>query len=334
MSKVGVLFSNLGTPQAPQASEVGDYLGEFLMDRHVIQLPWLFRWLLVKKIIVPFRSEKSAKNYKKVWTERGSPLLVETEKAAAALQKELGEAYKVVVGMRYGKPDFADAREQLKDCKKVILFAQYPQYAASTVETGLEHFNQYFSDMATEVIDPYFDHPAYIKNYAEFLKIKMKDLSFDHVLMSYHGLPESHVLATDRGGAHCLNSEDCCRQARGEILRTCYKAQCIQSADALAKAMGWSRDQYSVSFQSRLGRQKWIKPYTEQMYGDLIARGHKRLAVFCPGFSVDGLETLEEIAMEGKERFLEQGGEKFQFIPCLNDDKNWIQACAQILRER
>ena len=331
MSKVGVLFSNLGTPDAPDTKSVGRYLGEFLMDPHVINSPWLLRWLLVKGVIVPTRSSASAKNYRKIWTEEGSPLLIETENAARALQDHLGQAYKVVVGMRYGQPNFEQAKKKLADCSKVIFFPQYPQYAASSLKTSLEHFEKYFSDMKTQVIPPYYSRADYIKAYGLFLKKHLGPLDYDHILMSFHGLPESHMTDVDPTGEHCLKKPDCCRKAEGDVLKTCYRAQCVQSADLLASELGLSQNQFSLSFQSRLGRQKWIEPYTDQMYAELLNKGFKKLAVVCPGFSVDCLETLEEIAMAGKESFLSQGGEALHYIPCLNDDNYWIKACADII---
>lgn len=334
MAKIGVLFSNLGTPKSPNPDDVGDYLGEFLMDHHVIQIPFPIRWLLVKQIIVRFRKEKSAKAYQKVWTDEGSPLLVETQKAAKALQEKLGDNYKVVVGMRYGEPSFAQAREQLSDCDHIIFFPQYPQYAASTVQTGLDEFDKYFSDLKTDIVEPYFAEKWFIKSYGQFLREPLKNIQYDHLLMSFHGLPVDHIVKSDRDGQHCYLVENCCDKASGDVLKSCYRAQCVASAKALGAELGLSSDQFSLSFQSRLGRQKWIEPYTESMLGDLAAKGVKKLAVICPGFPVDGLETLEEIAMEGREEFLEAGGESFHYVPCLNDSEDWIGACAQMIRSR
>ncbi len=333
MAKVGVVFSNLGTPSGPDPDSVGRYLAEFLMDPYVIQIPYPVRLMLVRGIIVPFRKSKSAKNYQEVWTKGGSPLLVETEKAAKALQKSLGKDYQVVVGMRYGQPNFKDCQQQLSDCEEIVFFPQYPQYAASTVQTGLDHFYKYFDKDKVRVVPPYFEHPAFLKAYGQFLRKKIADADFDHLLMSFHGLPESHLKKADPTGAHCLGSSDCCQRAEGQVLNKCYRAQCYRSAQGIAKAAGLAEGQYSVSFQSRLGRQKWIEPYTEDRYGTLVEEGHKKLLVICPGFPVDGLETLEEIAMTGKETFLTKGGESFSYLPCLNDDPDWIQACAELVKK-
>ena len=332
MAKVGVLFSNLGTPKSTDPDDVGNYLGEFLMDPYVIQVPFIIRYLLVKKIIVPRRKSFSAENYKKVWTENGSPLLVETQKAADALQSALGNDYKVVVGMRYGEPSFEAAKQQLSDCEKIIFFPQYPQYAASTVQTGLDYFDKYFNGFKTQVIEPYYEQKWFIEAYVQFLKEKWGS-QFDHLLMSFHGLPVDHIVKSDKGGQHCYAVDNCCEKASGEVLKYCYRAQCFKTAEKIAQGLSLDKDSYSVSFQSRLGRQKWIEPYTENQYKKLVDQGVKRLAVICPGFSVDGLETLEEIAMEGKETFLEAGGQEFQYLPCLNDSEYWIQACADMIRK-
>lgn len=332
LSKVGVVFSNLGTPASATANDVGLYLSEFLMDPYVIQMPSFFRFMLVRGIIVPFRRSKSAANYQKVWTENGSPLLHETNKAAQALQQTLGADFQVEVAMRYGQPNFAQCYQKLKDCESFVFFPQYPQYAESTVRTGLDAYFKYFPRQQTRVVEPYYEHPAFLKAYGDFLKEHLSALSFDHLLMSFHGLPESHLRKTDPSDGHCLQNKDCCQKAKADVLASCYRAQCYRSARGIAQAAGLNADQYSVSFQSRLGRQKWIEPYTEQRYGELLSRGVKKLAVICPGFSVDGLETLEEIAIAGKSSFMAQGGESFSYIPCLNDDSRWIQACAELVR--
>ncbi|MCJ8275605.1 MAG: ferrochelatase [Bdellovibrionales bacterium] len=332
MEKVGVVFSNLGTPDSTSPKDVARYLREFLMDPHVITIPWPIRFLLVNGIIAPFRSKKSAKAYEKIWTPEGSPLRTWTLKTAKDLQASLGEKYKVSVAMRYGQPSYEQAKEELKDCEKVILFQQYPQFADSTTTTGEEHFNKVFDGIKTEIISPYYDHQAFNEAYVSFLKKELETVEYDHLLMSFHGLPEDHLRKADPSKSHCLKVSNCCEKAQGDVLDKCYRAQCMASAKNLAQGLDLTTESYSVSFQSRLGRQKWIEPYTEDMYGELVRRGVKKLAVICPGFSVDGLETLEEIAMEGKHTFLEQGGEEFHYLPCLNNDPGWVAACAAIIQ--
>ncbi len=333
MNKIGVIFSNLGTPEKPTPQALGRFLGEFLMDKHVIQMPTFFRALLVKGLIVPFRKGKSAKNYEKVWTQKGSPLLVETNKAAKKLQEKLGESYQVEVAMRYGEPNFDHVKKTLKDCDTVVFFPQYPHYAASSYLTSVEHFYKYFTKEKSKVVLPYFEHPAFINSYGKFLKEQEVPKNDEFLLMSFHGLPESHVIKDDPTGNHCLKTDNCCERASEEVLKTCYPAQCFRTAHLIAKELKLERNQYGVSFQSRLGRQKWLEPSTESRVIELAQSGVKKLSVICPGFSVDGLETLEEIELGMKEIFLKNGGETFRFIPCLNDNSHWIEACAKILED-
>ncbi len=346
-TKTGVLISNLGTPKSFSSVDVGEYLSEFLMDPHVIQSPKWVRSLFVKGVIVPLRKKRTASKYKKIWSAEGSPLTVQTKKFSVALQKELGSDYKVTFAMRYGPPDFLKARDELKGCQRVIFFPQYPQYAVSTVETSLHHFYKYFPKEKSRVIPPYYKNPEFIRACARFLEPCLKTLDFDYLLMSFHGLPVSHIKKADFTGKHCLSRNshkksavpdgdafgaNCCFRVPEDILRTCYRAQCFHSAGAIALASGLSEKDYGVSFQSRLGPGRWIGPPTEQIYNYLIGRGIGKLAVICPGFSVDGLETLEEIAIKGKRLFLEGGGKAFHFIPCLNDNFHWVQACAKMIK--
>lgn len=332
MAKIGVVFSNLGTPKAPTPEAVGEYLGEFLMDPLVIQKPDWVRRLLVDKIIVPRRKEASAEKYGKIWTERGSPLLVETQKAAQALQKKLGDAYQVEVAMRYGEPNFAQAQEKLKDCESFLFFPQYPQYAESTFRSSVEHFYKFFPKNQSRVIAPYFEHPSFIHAYVRYLNDYLHEYPWDHLLLSFHGLPESHLHNTDPGGMHCL-IEDCCQRVPRDILPYCYRAQCFRTAELMAQGLGLKKDNYTVSFQSRLGRERWIQPHTNELIAELAEKNIKNLVVACPGFSVDGLETLEEIAIVGKEQFESLGGESLRLVPCLNSDDRWIQACVNLIEE-
>ena len=330
---MGVLISNLGTPKSFKSGDISRYLSEFLTDPYVIQAPKWVRGFLVKAVIIPFRKKKTAARYKKIWSAEGSPLMVQTKKFSEVLQRELGENYQVSFAMRYGEPGFLRAKNELKTCQKVIFFPQYPQYARSTVETSLQHFYKYFSKKNSQVIPPYYRDSEFIEAYVRFLEPYLKSLDFDYLLMSFHGLPVSHIKKTDPTEEHCLNRPDCCLKVSGSVLKTCYRAQCFYLARALARALNLSEKKYGISFQSRLGPNKWIGPGTETTYSHLIHRGVRRLVVFCPGFSVDGLETLEEIAIEGKRRFIQQGGESFQWIPCLNDSPHWVRACAKMIKK-
>lgn len=332
LSKIGVVFSNLGTPASTAPEDVGNYLQEFLLDPLVIQKPEWFRKLLVNKIIVPRRKEISAEKYRQIWTTEGSPLLVETQRAARALQTQLGEKYKVVVAMRYGEPGFAQAQEALKDCSRIIFFPQYPHYAESTVRTSVEHFYKFFPKEKSKVIPPYFEHPSFIDAYVQYLDTYLKNREWDHLVLSFHGLPESHLHQTDPGGMHCLIA-DCCQRAPQDILPHCYRAQCYRTAEKITQGLHLAKDNYTVSFQSRLGRERWIQPHTDTVIATLAAQNKKKLVVACPGFPVDGLETLEEIAIVGKEQFLSLGGHSLELVPCLNSDAKWIQACVKMVEE-
>ena len=352
------------------------------MDPYVIQSPGWVRSLIVKGMIVPLRKKRTASRYKKIWSSEGSPLLVQTKKFSVALQRALGSGYKVTFAMRYGRPDFLGAKNELRDCQRVVFFPQYPQYARSTVETGFRHFYRSFSKKKFKVIPPYYKDPEFIGAYARFLEPYLKTLDFEYLLMSFHGLPVSHIKKTEATKNHCLvrsphkdsvvkvfgkydsvetdvSPSDgsgtycgrvrrsaneitppqggdfethCCLRVPEDVLKTCYRAQCFHSAGAVARALGLSERDYGVGFQSRLGPTRWIGPATERVYDDLIGRGVGKLAVICPGFSVDGLETLEEIAIEGKRLFLKKGGKTFHFIPCLNDNFHWVQACTKMIK--
>lgn len=340
MAKYGVIVSNIGTPQSPEPKDVATYLKEFLMDKFVIDIPWLPRLFLVKGIIAPFRSKRSSKAYKKIWSKEGSPLLVETKAFASALAESLGSDYKVVVGMRYGEPSMKSAVSQLRDCQEIALFPQYPQYAESSTRSCREAFLAALDKSGWEgestVVEPFYDDPEFVATLAE----RVQEVTggpglnqrFDHILFSYHGLPERHLTKIDPIGGHCANYKSCCENP-GLALNTCYRAQAFRTSKALAKTLGLEENQFSVSFQSRLGKQVWIPPYTDIVFEDLVKQGVKRLAVVCPSFVADCLETLEEIAMEGQATFLEAGGESFSYIPCPNSHPGWVGGAAKLVNK-
>jgi len=339
MARYGVVVSNIGTPKSPKPKDVAKYLRQFLMDKYVIDVPWLARFVLVKGIIAPFRSRRSGKAYQKIWTDKGSPLLTNTVDFAKSLEAELGEDYKVVVGMRYGEPSMASALESLKSCESIALFPQYPQYAESSSRTCREAFfdtvQKQNYEGETKVIEPFFVDEYFVKSLVERVQdaTEGKDVmsNYDHLLFSYHGLPERHLTKIDPIGGHCANYKTCCEKP-GLALNTCYRAQAFATSRALAKALNLKPEDYSVSFQSRLGKQVWIPPYTDQVFEELAHKGVKRLGVICPSFVADCLETLEEIAMEGQETFLEAGGEAFTYIPCPNAHPTWVQGASELIQ--
>ena len=332
MDKIAVLLMNIGTPENSDVESVKKYLAEFLTDKDVIDAPKIVRELLFKRLIVPLRAKKSAVKYQKVWMPEGSPLRFYSEKFTESLQKELGDQYFVVLGMRYGTPSIEQALAQIQKLgiKKVVLAPLYPQYAVATTASSLNKVSSVAKEKKIQLdfkeLSEFYDHPEYIK--ACLLDLKSFPEKFDHLLFSFHGLPVSQVKKTPG----CYADSHCCETAKAQN-RRCYKAQSMMTAKSLAQGLGLSNDQWSVSFQSRLGPVKWIEPYTDHHLKGLAESGVKSLAIYAPSFVVDGLETLEEIAMEGEETFLHSGGKSFHYIQCLNVSKHWVQGFSKILRD-
>jgi ferrochelatase len=333
--ETGVLLVNLGTPDAPQTPEVRRYLREFLGDPRVIDINPVGRWLLVNLIIAPFRSPKSAEAYQKVWTEDGSPLLVHGKALTSEVQARLKDV-PVELAMRYGNPSVRSGLERLRErgCTRVIALPLYPQYADSTTESSIEKIREEaakaWETPILTFVDPFYDDEAFVRAFATVGKPVLDELQPDHVLFSYHGLPERHVLKTDPTGSHCLASADCC-QAIGDANARCYRAQCFATSRALARELGLEPDTWTVAFQSRLGRDEWIKPYTTQTVEALAQAGKKRLAVFCPAFVADCLETIEEIGMRAEEDFRAAGGEALRLVPSLNAEPAWADAVVDLI---
>ncbi len=332
VSKRGVILMNLGSPDSTAVPDVKNYLTEFLLDKRVIDYPYLLRKLLVQAIIVPFRAPKSAEAYRTIWTSEGSPLVVTTKKLGAALQQKIDEP--VSVAMRYGNPTMAAAYEELlrrmPDLEEVIAIPMYPHYAMSSYETAVEHAKTVYRKkkygFRLTFIEPYYNQPAYIHALTEHIRPYLEQ-EYDHLLFSYHGIPERHLRKTDTTGNHCLQSGDCCTVASAAHAH-CYRHQCLQTMALVAGGLQIPAGKYSYSFQSRLGREPWLKPYTDFRFLDMPGEGIKKLLVICPAFVSDCLETLEEIEIRGRESFLASGGESFQMIPCLNLDASWVKALA------
>jgi ferrochelatase len=337
--KRGVLLLNLGTPDSPEPEDVGRYLKEFLMDKYVLDIPWLFRWFLVNVAIVPKRKFASSKLYKSIWTKRGSPLLCHLEDLTSKVEAELGSGYVIAKAMRYQKPSVESALVQLEkeNLEEILVFPLYPQYAESATRSSVE-FTEMIAQrlgMKTPIrfVPAFYDHPLFIEAASIPVRKVWEEKKPDHLIMSFHGLPERHVQKTDRsGGNHCLKSPDCCLQI-GEANRDCYRAQSFATARLIAMKAGIPPGKYTVSFQSRLGRAIWIQPDTEEVIPALVKKGVKSLAVVCPSFVADCLETLEEIDVRGKELFKHSGGGDFYAIPCVNSDPTWVKAVATIVRE-
>ena len=337
MKKRGVILLNLGTPEAPEAPQVRKYLKEFLMDPYVIDIPYPLRWFLVNALILPRRAESSAALYRKVWTDRGSPLLVHLLDLVTAVQTRLGpEKWLVQPAMRYGSPNIEKAIRALlaEKVTDVVVVPLYPQYSLAATESSIQECRRIAGKIAPDLnlkfIPPFYQHPRLGEAYAAVAKPVLKAHPYDHVLMSFHGLPERQVKKTDPSGKHCLASPGCC-SVQVPANRDCYRNQCYQAARDIAGKLGLRSDQYTVCFQSRLGTTPWIKPYTDEFYRELPKKGIKRLAVLTPAFVADCLETLEEVQIRGKEEFLQNGGEDLWLVPSLNTSPLWVEVLVDLV---
>jgi ferrochelatase len=337
--RTGVLLVNLGTPDAPRTPEVRRYLREFLSDPRVIDINPVGRALLLHLIILPFRPRLSAEAYRKIWTEEGSPLLIHSRKLRDEIRGRLSPEIPVELAMRYGNPSIASGLQRLLEARadRIVVLPLYPQTATATTESTLikvmEEASQLWDVPDLRTFPFFYDDPGFIRSFAEVGRPVIERLEPDLVLMSYHGLPERQVIRSDETGSWCLQSETCCDAIRAEN-RLCYRAQCFATSRLLADSLGLDQDRYRVTFQSRLGRTPWIRPYTDVTLSELPGREIKRVAVFSPSFVTDCLETLEEIGIRGKNTFLEAGGEAFELIPSLNAHPTWVETVESILRRK
>ncbi len=333
----GLLLVNLGTPDAPEEGEVRRYLREFLSDPRVLDISGPLRWALLELFILPTRPARSAEAYRKVWTAQGSPLLVHGRALAARMAEALGPTWAVELGMRYGNPSLRSALDKLSaaGARTLTLVPLYPQYASSSTGSTLERVYQLtgaaWNVPALRVVEPFFDHPAFIDAWVEVARPVLLEAQADHVLFSFHGLPERQVLKSDVSGKHCLQSAGCCDVAVAEN-RWCYRAQCFSTARLLASRLGIAAEHSTVSFQSRLGRTPWLKPYTDLLLGKLAQQGVRRLAVLCPAFVADCLETEEEIGIRARADFLRAGGAALTLVPSLNAHPAWVRALVQLVQ--
>lgn len=336
MSKKGILLVNLGTPDSPAVSDVKKYLDQFLMDERVIDIPAFNRTLLVKGIIVPFRSPKTAKLYKEIWGENGSPLFYYSKLQAKMLQQRLGDSYHVELAMRYQSPSIASALANLKAglVESIQVIPMFPQYASASTGSVMQLVMELVSKWPTvppiSFINSFHDNELMIKVFAENAR-KHNPENYDHVLFSFHGLPERQLLKCDHTGSYCLKSSDCC-QKLNDTNKYCYSAQGHDTARLIAKELNISKENYTVCFQSRLGKEPWVQPYTTDILKKLAAEGKKKLLVFSPAFVADCLETLYEITVEYHEEFRALGGEHVQLVESLNDSPVFIEALAGMIK--
>jgi ferrochelatase len=332
MSHRAVLLVNLGSPDSASVADVRAYLREFLMDGRVLDVPYPVRWCIVHLAILPKRPVQSAEAYQKIWTPEGSPLVVTSRKVQAALQERLPVAVKLA--MRYQNPSILHAIGRLREegAKEVLLIPLFPHFAMSSYETAVARVREVIAEiapgMALAVVPPYYDHPDYIQALAASASDYLRG-GFDQLLFSFHGVPERHLRKADPTRRHCLSTEDCCSR-ESLALPTCYRAQCFKTAQAFVKAADIPAGQYSIAFQSRLGRDPWLKPYTDHVLESMGKAGVKKLLVICPAFVSDCLETLEEIGIRGRDTFRAAGGGELTLIPCMNEHPRWVDALAQM----
>jgi ferrochelatase len=332
----GVLLVNLGSPESPTAKDVKPYLDEFLMDKYVIDVPFLLRALLVRGIILQTRPKKSAEAYARIWTSEGSPLIV--------LSKKMHEKVKslvdipVALSMRYGTMTILKGLQELHDkgVTEVMLFPLYPQHAMASTTTILvlaeELRAKHFPNMKFTNVPAFYNKPGYIEALSNSIKKHLEGFEYDHLLFSYHGIPKRHIRKTDVTKSHCTIDGSCCNTP-SPAHEFCYRHQCYETTKQVVKLLGIPEGKYSQTFQSRLAGDKWLTPYTDVEINKMPEKGIKKLAVVTPAFVADCLETLEEIAMEANEQFLHHGGKEFMAIPCMNDEDEWCGVVAKWIEE-
>ncbi len=330
-----VLLLQLGTPDSPKVKDVRRYLFEFLNDPRVIDIPAILRAMLVNLIIVPFRAPKSAKIYEHLWTDKGSPILLYTQEITGLLQKELGGGFKVEFAMRYQNPSMEDVLGRIKKAnyKKIIVVPLFPQYASATtgsaVEKAMRIISRWWVIPEVKFIGQFYDHPLFVEAFAE--RGRQYDInSYDHVIFSYHGLPERQVNKVYEDGKPCSDHD--CEKIITEENKHCYKATCYATTRLLAAKLGIPESRYTVSFQSRLGK-GWLEPFSDNVIIQKAKEGAKKLLVFSPAFVADCLETTVEIGYEYQQLFKEHGGEKVQLVESLNNHPTWIETLKSLVQQ-
>ena len=334
--KKGVLLVNLGSPDSPTPKDLKPYLDEFLMDERVIDVPRWLRNIIVRGIILRTRPKKSAKAYKKIWWDEGSPLIIISERFKTKVASEV--EIPVSLGMRYGTMTIKKGLDELvsQGVEEVLLVPLYPHYAMSSYETvvvkTMEVAKQDFPNLKLVTMPAFYSNPKYIEVLSNSISEGLKDFNYDHILFSYHGIPERHIRKSDPTRYHCKIDDQCCR-VNSVAHHTCYRHQCYDTTELVKASLNLPEEKVSSSFQSRLAGDPWLKPYTDYEFERLAEEGVKNLAVITPAFVSDCLETLEEIAMEGKEQFEEAGGDKYIHIACLNDREDWVSLMANWINQ-
>ncbi|WP_337044528.1 ferrochelatase [Emticicia sp. 17c] len=336
LGKTGVLIVNLGTPDTPNVPDVRKYLREFLMDGRVIDIPYVSRWFLINAIIAPFRSPKSAKVYKELWTKDGSPLKIYGERNEKQLQDALGDNYVVKLAMRYQSPSIEKSLKefQLMGLSKIVVIPFFPQYASASTGSVYEEVMRIVSQwqIIPEIrfTNYFYNHPKFIKAFADNGRKYLEKDNYDYVVFSYHGLPERQMTKADCTGKTCQFGS-CCDSIHA-LNQHCYRASCFETTRLLVKELGLKEGTYTTSFQSRLGKDPWIQPYTDNVVKELAQKGFKRVLAYSPAFVADCLETTIEVGEEYREMFEEHGGEHWQLVESLNDSQAWIDLLTDLVK--
>ncbi len=332
----GVLLVNLGSPDSPNPKDVKVYLEEFLMDERVIDLPSFLRTILVKGIILNTRPKKSAKAYQKIWWEEGSPLIVLSKRLIQKMESQV--QLPLALGMRYGNPSIQSGLQELADkgVTEVLLVPLYPQFAMATTETILvlaENLRKaHFPQIEFTTLPSFYNHPDYVKVLSQSIQESLQGKEWEHLLFSYHGVPERHIRKSDVTRSHCKIDGRCC-QTNSPAHAYCYRHQCFETTRLVAEYLELKPDQYTTTFQSRLGLDPWLQPYTDKTVAKMAKNGTKNMAIVTPAFVSDCLETLEEIGMEAVEDFEEKGGDHLHVIPCINDRADWVKVMSRWVDE-
>jgi ferrochelatase len=335
MGNKGVLLINLGSPDSTDVPDVRRYLREFLSDPRVLDVPTPIRQAILNLFILPFRPRDSAEAYEKIWTEEGSPLIHLTYRVAELLGERID--LPIDVGMRYGNPSARSALQRLhnRGIDELFVIPLYPHYAMSSYETAVAKVKDELADLPFEMDltfqPPFYDDPDYIDALVTSAEPYLED-DYDHVLFSYHGVPERHIKKGDPSGCYCLQTDDCCVKAN-PVHAMCYRHQVHATTWAFVEQAGIPDDKWSLAFQSRLGTDPWLEPFTDKTLEHLPSQGKKRVVVLSPAFVSDCLETIEELGMEGREDFLEAGGKSFTLVPCLNEHPRWIDVLEKFVRQ-
>ncbi|MEX2591826.1 MAG: ferrochelatase [Anditalea sp.] len=335
-AKTGVLLVNVGTPDSTATGDVRKYLKEFLMDKRVIDIPFISRWFLINFIVAPFRAPKSAKEYRKLWTDRGSPLLFHAEDLRDKLQIRLDDdRFQVEIAMRYQSPSIEKGLHALKkaNVKKIVVLPLFPQYASASTGTVIDKVMEITKGWhiipSIVFINDFVDHPLFLESWAEIGKKMMEKSEYDTFLFSYHGLPERQILKGSCKG-YCQLNEKCCsiKSAKNQF---CYRAQSFYTTRLISERLGLPKEKVKTSFQSRLLKDPWIKPYTDEVINELAIQGRKKVLVFSPAFVADCLETTVEVGEQYKEQFEALGGERWDLAPSLNSNDTWVECVKSMI---